>query len=137
MTDSGNYIIHAKWCSHCVKLMDSIKKYSSGGNNYLFDKANVEAFEQNDLENDRAKKIFGDYQFSGFPTILRLSEDGKSFEELNKERTPKNLIEFFNKTINGGKKRRRNKNKSRKRIKKPNKKRRKTKKNGIFTWLFK
>ncbi len=137
MIGSGNYIIHANWCGHCVKLINSIKKYTTDGNNYLFGKANIEAFEQNELENDRAKKIFGGYQFSGFPTILKSCEDGKRFEEFSGERTPENLIEFFNKTINGGKKRRRNKNKSRKRIKKPNKKRRKTKKNGIFTWLFK
>jgi thiol-disulfide isomerase/thioredoxin len=137
MTDSGNYIIHANWCGHCIKLMDSIKDYSTGGNKYLFDKANVEVFEQNDLENDRVKKILGGYQFSGFPTIIRSNGDGKSFDEFKGDRTPENLIEFFNKTINGGKKRRRNKNKSRKRIRKVNKKRRKTKKNGIFTWLFK
>lgn len=135
MTDSGNYIIHANWCRHCIRLMDSIKKYSKEGNKYLFGDANVEAFEQNELENEVAKKIFGDYQFTGFPTIMKST--GNGFEEFRGERTPDNLIEFFNKTINGGKKRRRNKNKSRKRIKKPNKKRRKTKKNGIFTWLFK
>ena len=137
MIGSGNYIIHANWCGHCVKLINSIKNYSTVGNNYLFGKANVAAFEQNDLKNARTKKIFGGYQFSGFPTILRLSEDGKRFEEFRGERTHDNLIEFFNKKFNGGKKRRRNKNKSRKRIIKNNKKRRKTRKNGIFTWLFK
>jgi len=92
------YIIHAKWCPHCITLLDTMKTiggYPSKRGEYNVNGTIVRAIEQSELNKPDVKTILKRRQIKAFPTILIKNKSG--FSEYNGPREPESLIELFSK----------------------------------------
>lgn len=92
------YIIHAKWCPHCITLLDTMKTiggYPSKRGEYNVNGTIVRAIEQSELNKPDVKAILKKRQIKAFPTILIKNKSG--FSEYNGPREPESLIELFSK----------------------------------------